>query len=704
MDAEKSKCIDIVPGFGFLLLLMAALYSPVVCARDGKRDLVVARDGQQQRTVSSFLDRIIGESDEIVEEPNEMPGEPAAFEENIWYAGTWDSFLYLNIRYPRTVAIRLKLLDQETHQPIKNSRVSLRGEYMQTLTGLGVRNRIDMKIFPDLRKVQPQRHKFALDTVSDSNGIVVFSLNWQKEYSWQDKTRDQESRSLGVVGIARPDGIDCAVRAQIRHPDYKYIELLVDFKHVANQKPGEDASDDDERQISERRRGEIEPRSVRAVVLDLGNEFSDFKNKRSRRSEFFEKIQSEDYSMAYKDIKSSTELEKKSKCGPYFVYDLGEVLLERVTPRVKVKDLGGMTQETETSDQVSVLVKDTNDLEEVQDSQQTKSPEKPIEPSDQIKTDTSAEPKELKDSPEATQPSKQSSPITSAITEEPKESMETVKPADQTKPVISALAKEPQAEGAKEVEDTIQPKQAEEKVYADLKEKIIDLGDGVTMKLLFVPAGTFQMGSGPDKSGSDSDEGPVHEVRIAKPFYMSVYEVTQEQYEKVMKTNPSRYKSPKYPVNMVSWYEAREFCRMLSSMVGGQFRLPTEAEWEYACRAGTTTTYYWGDSFDDRYAWCLSNSGMNLHEVGTRLPNAWGLYDMSGNLWEWCEDSYNERYTSSNRGVNRRSVTDEPNRVLRGGSWNVSHEFSRSANRSKNAPDTRKDYDGFRVVLDVNGN
>jgi formylglycine-generating enzyme required for sulfatase activity len=211
------------------------------------------------------------------------------------------------------------------------------------------------------------------------------------------------------------------------------------------------------------------------------------------------------------------------------------------------------------------------------------------------------------------------------------------------------------------------------------------------------------MGSPEDEMGRDSDEGPARKVRFDKPFYMGAYEVTQEQYEKVTGMNPSKYKGPKFPVQKISWKDARDFCRSLSSLVGEQFRLPTEAEWEYACRAGTTTMYYWGNRFDDQYAWTLDNSKGVLHEVGTRLPNAWGLFDMSGNVWEWCEDLYVDHIPSPDELLDMKDVSDgaDRDRILRGGSWNVKPLFSRSANRSRNMPTSRMEYNGFRIVLDL---
>jgi formylglycine-generating enzyme required for sulfatase activity len=182
--------------------------------------------------------------------------------------------------------------------------------------------------------------------------------------------------------------------------------------------------------------------------------------------------------------------------------------------------------------------------------------------------------------------------------------------------------------------------------------------------------------------------------------------VTQQQYEKVMGANPSSVKGSKRPVDTVSWIDAHEFCLRLSKMENRPYRLPTEAEWEYACRAGTTTDYYWGNKPDDRYAWTEHNSSYIVHDVGTRLPNAWGLHDMSGNVWEWCADmyvDYSRRRTSQN-GPKR--LSNEPFRVLRGGSWYDvlgGLTMCRSTSRTGGPQVSRLGHHvGFRIVLDSN--
>jgi formylglycine-generating enzyme required for sulfatase activity len=170
----------------------------------------------------------------------------------------------------------------------------------------------------------------------------------------------------------------------------------------------------------------------------------------------------------------------------------------------------------------------------------------------------------------------------------------------------------------------------------------LDLGKGVTMKLVLIRPGKFIMGSPDSEEGRKADEGPQHEVAISKSFYMGLTEVTQVQYEAVMGTNPSEFKGPTNPVENVTWDNAVEFCRKLSEKTGKAVRLPTEAEWEYACRAGSKTRYSFGDSDSalGNYVWYGANSGGKLHPVGQKKPNAYGLYDMHGNVFEWCADWY----------------------------------------------------------------
>jgi formylglycine-generating enzyme required for sulfatase activity len=201
----------------------------------------------------------------------------------------------------------------------------------------------------------------------------------------------------------------------------------------------------------------------------------------------------------------------------------------------------------------------------------------------------------------------------------------------------------------------------------------LDLGSGVTMKLVLIRAGKFVMGSPDSEQGRAANEGPQHGVVITKPFYMGVTEVTQAQYEAVMGTNPSAFKGPANPVDSVKWYETVHFCRKLSEMTGKAVRLPTEAEWEYACRAGTKTRFSFGDSEGalGDYAWYMGNSGNKTQPVGRKKPNPWGLYDMHGNVAEWCADWYGPY--SSEASTDPQAVGDsrvsEGRRVVRGGAY-----------------------------------
>jgi formylglycine-generating enzyme required for sulfatase activity len=216
------------------------------------------------------------------------------------------------------------------------------------------------------------------------------------------------------------------------------------------------------------------------------------------------------------------------------------------------------------------------------------------------------------------------------------------------------------------------------------------------MQFALIPAGEFQMGSA---NGSD-DERPVHTVRISKPFYLGSHEVTQGQWETVMGNNPSRFKGDaNRPVETVSWEEVQKFIDKLNTREGGtKYRLPTEAEWEYAARAGWTTAYSFGDDSSQlgKYAWFGDNAGNTTHPVGTLQPNAWGLYDMHGNVWEWVQDGY-DKYVAG-------PVTDPQGpaagsyRVIRGGSWLYVARNCRSAYRYHNAPGFRNDSLGFRLL------
>jgi formylglycine-generating enzyme required for sulfatase activity len=233
------------------------------------------------------------------------------------------------------------------------------------------------------------------------------------------------------------------------------------------------------------------------------------------------------------------------------------------------------------------------------------------------------------------------------------------------------------------------------------------------MKFVLIPAGRFMMGSPDSEAGHQPDE-TQHEVTISRPFYMGISEVTQEQWQAVMGTRPWDElvffrESRTNPASCISWADATEFCKRLSAkpgQAGPPFRLPTEAEWEYACRAGTTTRFYFGDD-ESRlgdYAWWGKNTWavheQYSHAVGQKRPNGWGLHDMLGNVCEWCSDWYGD--------YSRGPVTDpagpELGRVpvLRGGSWNDdAPENLRCADRIDRGPGNRLGGYGFRVARNL---
>jgi formylglycine-generating enzyme required for sulfatase activity len=218
------------------------------------------------------------------------------------------------------------------------------------------------------------------------------------------------------------------------------------------------------------------------------------------------------------------------------------------------------------------------------------------------------------------------------------------------------------------------------------------------MEFVLIPAGTFQMGS--NDSDAYNDEKPVHTVRLTQAFYLGKHEVTQGQWQAVMGNNPSKFTGdPNRPVENVSWDDVQEFIRRLHSREGGMtYRLPTEAEWEYAARAGTTTRWSFGDNVSQlgRYAWHEGNAGMQTHPVGQRQPNPWGLYDMHGNVWEWVQD-WQGNYTSG-IAVDPAGPSSGSVRVLRGGSWGGTARNCRSAYRNGGTPGARSVGLGFRLL------
>ncbi len=240
-----------------------------------------------------------------------------------------------------------------------------------------------------------------------------------------------------------------------------------------------------------------------------------------------------------------------------------------------------------------------------------------------------------------------------------------------------------------------------------INNKTETLKNSIGMEFVKISKGSFMMGS----EDGDTDEVPVRQVKIGKDFYLGKYEVTQAEYEKVMGKNPSHFKNcPKCPVEKVSWDDAQKFIKKLNEKNEGTYRLPTEAEWEYACRAGTTTEFVFGHTlssdqanFDGNYPHGSAGKGKYLKkttEVGSYQPNGWGLYDMHGNVWEWVEDIHSGDYKDlPTDGSANLTKGDVARRVFRGGSWLVSGSNLRCASRDRNTPSVSSHSIGFRVVL-----
>jgi formylglycine-generating enzyme required for sulfatase activity len=230
------------------------------------------------------------------------------------------------------------------------------------------------------------------------------------------------------------------------------------------------------------------------------------------------------------------------------------------------------------------------------------------------------------------------------------------------------------------------------------------------MKMIWVEGGEFMMGCTSEQSDCDEDEQNVRRVTV-DGFYIGMLEVTQSQWEKVMGTSVYQQKSkangnstygvgPDYPMYYVSWDEVTEFCRLLSNKTGKIYTLPTEAQWEYAARGGKKAdgTKYAGSNMIDAVAWYTDNSGSSTHPCGTKRANALGIYDMSGNVWEWCKDWYSSSYISYDTN-NPTGASSGSHRVNRGGSWGSSATICRVADRNYYSPGSRYYILGFRVVL-----
>ena len=224
------------------------------------------------------------------------------------------------------------------------------------------------------------------------------------------------------------------------------------------------------------------------------------------------------------------------------------------------------------------------------------------------------------------------------------------------------------------------------------------------MQFVLIPAGEFEMGS-PSKEKDRSDsESPTHKVTIQHSFYLGRSAVTQKQWEKIIENNPSHFKGENRPVEMISWVEAQQYITKLNEKEGtDKYRLPSEAEWEYACRAGMQTKCFFGDDESklNEYAWYAGNSGGKTHVIGQKKPSPWGLYDMYGNVWEWVQDEWHESYSVAPSDGSAWEDGSSSNRVSRGCSWLCDPKFCRSAGRFKREPESCFANLGFRLLREL---
>jgi formylglycine-generating enzyme required for sulfatase activity len=262
---------------------------------------------------------------------------------------------------------------------------------------------------------------------------------------------------------------------------------------------------------------------------------------------------------------------------------------------------------------------------------------------------------------------------------------------------------------------TIQKRQGRNQYY----DEILAAG-GLPLRMMLIPAGTFTMGSPEDELERGVSEGPAHPVRLAQ-FFMAKYPVTQAQWQVVanlprveqeLNPDPSGFKGDSRPVERVNWYEAMEFCARLSVHTGKLYTLPSEAQWEYACRAGTTTPFHFGETitpefanYDGNYTYANGPKGEYRQQTTPvdqfGVANAWGLAEMHGNVWEWCLDHYHDSYAGAPRDGSAwvdAEAKEDKSRILRGGSWNCDPRVCRCAFRVDFIPVNRYGNYGFRVV------
>ena len=224
----------------------------------------------------------------------------------------------------------------------------------------------------------------------------------------------------------------------------------------------------------------------------------------------------------------------------------------------------------------------------------------------------------------------------------------------------------------------------------------LEIADEIYLEFIWIPAGKFTMGS---ETGFDPEK-PKHTVSISKGFWFGKYPVTQAFWLKIMDTNPSHYNGLNCPVEMVSWEECQSFIKRLSQKTEKNFRLPTEAEWEYACRAGSYNEYFFGNEDDalDEFAWYVENSDQMTQPVGQKKPNHWNLHDIHGNVWEWCQDWYAADYFVHTPKADPLGPSSGDERIVRGGSWCCAPCFCRDSDRRKFTPNSKDKDVGLRLL------
>lgn len=205
-------------------------------------------------------------------------------------------------------------------------------------------------------------------------------------------------------------------------------------------------------------------------------------------------------------------------------------------------------------------------------------------------------------------------------------------------------------------------------------------------EMVLIPSGKFRMGG-----YLELDQSPIHDVYLDS-YFIDTYEVKQEEFERVMQYNPSRHKGKKLPVEFIDWYEANEYCHKINK------RLPTEAEWEKAVRGGTNSKFYWGNTTNKKYSWSKLNSKDITHPVGQKAPNSYGIYDMSGNVWEWVSDWYASDYYQISPYRNPKGPDSGDFKVQRGGSWSNSGDYLASSYRMVYGPLGKDEFNGFRCA------